>query len=308
MVAGSNPAAVTFFTNIFIKFLLFNIYIVLVTIAGIIYLLKILVEPIYIFIYNKPLVVHFYLFPQKLSIHHKEIISFYFPFYERLNAKNQKYFDHRVLKFIEVNKFVSREKIDVTFEMKLLIASTSTILTFGMQKYLYTVISTIIVYPSCFYSVTNDDLHIGEFNPKLKTLVFSWEDFYKGIKVDNNNLNLGIHEFSHALLFESQKKMKYGVASSYIFSDYYNEIINDLKNPEFLKSLINTGYFRKYAFVNSVEFIAVILEHFFETPEQFKELFPELFMKVKTMINYNEKIFTQTISSNPQLSALDSWL
>ena len=292
MVAGSNPAAVTIFINIFTKKHLFTIYIILVIIIGIGYLFKILVEPIYIFICNKPLVVHFYLFPKKLNDNHKEIISNHFIFYKRLNPKYQKYFDHRVAKLLESIQFVSRENIEITFEMKLLIASTSTMLTFGMQKYLYTVLNTIIVYPSSFYSTVNGDLHIGEFNPKLKIVVFSWEDFYKGIKIDDDNLNLGVHEFSHVLLFESSQKMKYGTASNYIFSDYYNEIINDLKDPKFLKSLIDSHYFRYYAFVNSVEFIAVILEQFFETPEQFKESFPDLFQKVKKMINYNEKYFT----------------
>ena len=234
------------------------------------------------------MVIHFYLFPKRLNHNHKEILNNHFAFYKRLSPKHQKYFDHRVVRFLENIQFVSRENIEITFEMKLLIASTSTMLTFGMQKYRYTVIHTIIVYPSSFYSTKNGNLHIGEFNPKLKILVFSWEDFYKGIKIDDDNLNLGIHEFSHALLFESLQKSRNTAASNSVFSDYYNEIINDLKNPKLLKSLVDSNYFRDYAFVNSVEFIAVILEHFFENPTQFKELFPELFYKVKKMINYKE--------------------
>ena len=257
-----------------------------VTVIGCLF--KILLEPIYILICNKPLLVHFHLFPKKLSAHQKEIISDHFSFYKRLSSKNKNYFDHRVVKFIERIQFVSRENIEITNEMKLLIASTSTMLTFGMQKYLYTVIRTIVVYPSCFYSTTNEKYHIGEFNPKLKIIVFSWEDFYKGIQIKDDNLNLGIHEFSHALLFESSKKMRFGSNSNYIFSDYCKEILNDLSQPELLKSLIDSSYFRNYAFVNSVEFIAVILEQFFETPEKFKELFPALFHKVKLMINYKE--------------------
>lgn len=251
---------------------------------------KILIEPIYVFIFNKPFAVHFYLFTKNLSKSQKEILSNHFTFYKKLQPKYQKYFDHRVVRLINDLNFISRENIEITSEMKLLISATSTILTFGMQKYLYSGIRNIVIYPSSFLS--NGNLHLGEYNPKLKTLVFSWQDFYAGIKIENNNLNLGIHEFSHALLFESTQKIKFNATSSnYIFSDYYNEIIKDLKTPEFLKSLQDSNYFRDYAFVNSVEFIAVILEHFFETPGQFKQLFPELFSKVKTMINYNEKYF-----------------
>ena len=159
-----------------------NYIFILLLVIGTVYLFKILVEPIYIFIFGKPLVVHFYFFPKKLSDNHKKIVSNHFIFYKRLSPKYQKYFDHRVVKLLESIQFVSRENIEITFEMKLLIASTSTMLTFGMQKYLYAVIRAIIIYPSSFYSTTNRNLHIGEFNPKLKILVFSWEDFYKGIK------------------------------------------------------------------------------------------------------------------------------
>ena len=105
-----------------------------VTVTG--FLFKILLEPIYILICNKPLLVHFYLFPKKLSAPQKEIISEHFSFYKRLSSKDKNYFDHRVVKFIESIQFVSRENIEITNEMKLLIASTSTMLTFGMQKFI----------------------------------------------------------------------------------------------------------------------------------------------------------------------------
>jgi Mlc titration factor MtfA (ptsG expression regulator) len=59
-----------------------------------------------------------------------------------------------------------------------------------------------------------------------------------------------------------------------------------LKKPEILQSYIESSYFRDYAYLNSVEFIAVILEHFFETPSEFEARFPELYGKVKKMINF----------------------
>ena len=126
----------------FFYFFMDNYIYILFLAIGIVYLFKMLVEPIYVFIYKKPLVIHFYLFPKKLSPNHKEIISNHFTFYKRLSPKKQKYFDHRVVKFIDSIQFVSRENIEITFDMKLLIASSSTMLTFGMQKYLYTVIHT----------------------------------------------------------------------------------------------------------------------------------------------------------------------
>jgi Mlc titration factor MtfA (ptsG expression regulator) len=48
------------------------------------------------------------------------------------------------------------------------------------------------------------------------------------------------------------------------------------------------NYFRLYAYTNQYEFIAVILEYFFETPREFKQKLPELYGMVKKMINFKE--------------------
>lgn len=51
---------------------------------------------------------------------------------------------------------------------------------------------------------------------------------------------------------------------------------------------MQSNFFRAYAFENQYEFVAVLLEHFFESPSEFKLQFPEIYIKVKLMINYNE--------------------
>jgi Mlc titration factor MtfA (ptsG expression regulator) len=75
-----------------------------------------------------------------------------------------------------------------------------------------------------------------------------------------------------------------------LFSAAYDEIMLQVKRPANYKRLIESNYFRIYAYTNEFEFIAVILEHFFETPKEFKAEFPELYEKVKVMINFNELI------------------
>ncbi|MNE98397.1 Protein MtfA [compost metagenome] len=50
--------------------------------------------------------------------------------------------------------------------------------------------------------------------------------------------------------------------------------------------LISKEYFRAYAYENQFEFLAVVLEHFFESPEIFQKEFPELYERVRRMINF----------------------
>lgn len=246
---------------------------------------NVVIEPIYAFVFRKPMYVHFYPFPNKLSLKQLNILHTQFEFYKKLPAKDKNYFEHRVAVFLKKYPFYGKEGLEITEEIRVLIAATAIMLTFGMRNYLFTVIDKIIVFPDVYYSTMNDEYHKGEFNPRMKAIVFSWKHFQEGFEISNDNLNLGLHEFSHVLHFEGLKKND---TSATIFAVTYNEIIEQVKYPPNYKKLIESDYFRIYAYTNQFEFIAVILEHFFETPAQFKSEFPQLYEKVKVMINFSE--------------------
>lgn len=244
------------------------------------------VEQGYIAFFNRPLYIHFYPFPKKLKRAQRKILRQQFTFYKKLTVKDKVYFEYRVAEFIDEYDFIGKEGLVVTDEMKVLIASTSTMLTFGMKHYLYDVFERIIIYPGEYYSTINDEYHKGEFNPMVKAIAFSWKDFQEGYSIDNDNHNLGLHEFVHALNFQA---MKSNNSSMTIFSDMFKEILQDIHHPPNAKRLVESNYFRIYAYTNKYEFLAVVLEHFFETPQQFKREFPELFHKVELMINFKER-------------------
>lgn len=244
-----------------------------------------LIEMGYVLKYKKPLYNHFYFHLKKLNNNQKAILNSRFSFYKRLTNKEQIYFEHRVVSFIKDKDFIEREGIKITDEIKVLIASTAVMLTFGFRDFYIGFISKIVVYPNKFYSNTNNVYHKGEFNPRLKTLVLSWEDFILGFDNEKDNLNLGIHEFTHAIHINSLKE---GDVSSTIFSDSFKELSELLSKNETLRNeLIASNYFRKYAFTNQFEFLAVAIENFIETPKDFKNEFPEVYFKIRQMLNFN---------------------
>lgn len=246
---------------------------------------NVIVEPVYAFFFRKPIYVHFYPFPSKLTLAQLHVLHNEFDFYKKLSPKQKVYFEHRVATFINKYTFYGKEGLQITDQMKVLIAATAVMLTFGMRNYLFTIINKIIIYPDVYYSNMNKAYHKGEFNPRMEAVVFSWKDFLEGYEISNDNLNLGLHEFSHVMHFQGLKNTD---TSATIFATAYQEIIEQVKRPMNYKRLIDSNYFRIYAYTNEFEFIAVILEHFFETPSRFKNEFPELFEKVKEMINYTE--------------------
>lgn len=245
-----------------------------------------LLELVYAYFCKKPFYVHLYLFPKRLTNEQLFVLQTQFPFYQKLTPRYQAYFEHRVRRFILKYRFIGQQGQPITDEVKVLIAATSVMLTFGMRNYLYTVFTKIVVFPSKYYSAATQAYHIGEFNPALKTIAFSWEDFVAGYQDAHDNRNLGLHEFSHALHFQCAKSHH---VSAILFEKMFVKILQELKNPEYSEQLRESGYFRAYAFENRYEFLAVLLEHFFETPETFRNHFPVLYDHIQKMINFRDR-------------------
>ncbi len=234
---------------------------------------------------KKPLFIHKYLFLRKLTQKQQFILRQRFSFYNKLTRQQQRYFEHRLALFINDKDFIAREGFVITDEVKVLISATAVMLTFGFRNFYIGLIDKIFIYPDAFFSNVNRKYHKGEFNPGLRAIVLSWEDFEEGFNINNDNLNLGIHEFVHAIHLNSIKEHD---VSSNIFQDSFKELTNLLSNDEQMKKkLTNSKYFRKYAYTNQYEFIAVIIENFIETPQEFRSQFPEIYSKVKQMLNFD---------------------
>lgn len=241
-----------------------------------------ILEHNYGLLFNKPFFVHLYFKNSQLSENQLFILRNEFSFYHSLSDKSKKHFEHRIVKFIENYEFIGKENFEITDQVKVLIASTSVMLTFGMRNYLYENINKIIVYPTEYYSTMNDAYHKGEFNPRMQAVVFSWEDFILGFDIANDNLNLGIHEFTHVLHFNS---LKSDAASATIFVRMFKKIAEEIHHEPNKDRLLNSNHFRAYAYTNQFEFLAVIIEHFFESPVEFRQEFPELYRNVGLMLN-----------------------
>lgn len=159
---------------------------------------------------------HFCSFFRKRDNHQKSILRSSFPFYNKLSDKHKSYFEHRVTSFIKDKDFIARGASIITEEMRILISATAVMLTFWFRDFYIGLISKIVIYPKEFYSKSSNAYHKGEFNPKFKALVLLWEDFEKGFEDGKDNLNLGIHDFTHAIHLNSIKERD---VSSTIFSD-----------------------------------------------------------------------------------------
>lgn len=201
----------------------------------------------------------------------EHILQKEFSYYRSLSYSDRKIFISRVKKFVNSKSFEGRKELIVTDEMKILIAATAIQLTFGFPRYYnYDYFDRIILYPEKYYSAHTGKMHTGEMNTG-GILVFSWKDFYDGIKTDNDSRNVGIHEFAHALDYIDkahlgvEKYFAYTIEKIKSFGKYYKHC-----SPEKL-------FFKSYAITNEMEFFAVGAEYFFESPNELRSLIPDLY-------------------------------
>ena len=232
--------------------------------------------------YDRPLFRH-YLVYKNVSKVQEEILETEFQFYKLLSKKHKRQFRHRVATFIADKEFVGRENLEVTDRMKTLIASVGCMLSFGRKNYEYSLINYVLIYPEEFYSTMNDHHHKGEFNPREKALVLSWKDFESGYRITDDNLNLGIHEFMHAMQLEARQSRDLDAAR---FTKQFQNILKRLTHQEVKDKLDETRYFREYAFTNQYEFMAVLAEYFIESPTDFKDHFPQLYDHTQKLLNF----------------------
>jgi Mlc titration factor MtfA (ptsG expression regulator) len=242
-----------------------------------------LFDDISIYLFNKPLYIHLYFRPKKIAPDKEFILRQKFHFYNNLTEQEKAYFHHRVACFLEKYQFIPRDGFTITEEVKTLVAATYVMLTFGIRRYLTDSFDKVIIYPGEYLSSQSQEYYKGEFNPRMKAVVFSWKDFIEGYEISNDNLNLGIHEFSHVIHCHS---MNNNDASSLAFKKYYTQLYKEVNYEPNREKLISSDYFRIYAYTNPYEFVSVIIEHYFETPLEFQSKFPELYINVSRMLNH----------------------
>ena len=113
-------------------------------------------------------------------------------------------------------------------------------------------------------------------------MCFSWKAFLEGNADPHDKINLGLHEFAHALRFNGIR----GDETDYFFENYFLRWLSCAMNEYHkLKNDSANSIFRKYGSVNINEFFSVAVETFFELPMEFKAYSPELYKHTSILLN-----------------------
>ncbi|OFY83722.1 MAG: hypothetical protein A3F72_21055 [Bacteroidetes bacterium RIFCSPLOWO2_12_FULL_35_15] len=210
---------------------------------------------------------------------HKELEHSYL-YYQNLNPILKQRFVERSAFFIAQKKFVARQGLDLTNRIRIIISACAIQVTFGLDSYTLDNFEYVVIYPDIYESPLTHQMHRGETNLN-GFICLSWKHILVGIENPSDNYNLGLHEWTHALRFNSINYEE----TDYFFDGYINKWVAgamfefaNLKNGK-------QSIFRRYGASNIHEFLSVCTEHFFESPDEFKLNAPDLFDQMCILFN-----------------------
>jgi Mlc titration factor MtfA (ptsG expression regulator) len=234
-----------------------------------------------------------------ISLNHSVLDEFYriyFGYYNTLDADVKTLFTRRVLEFISEKTIVGAEGFDVNNKVKAIVAACAVQLTLGLETWRLDYFEEIVIHPSDFDNKATGLKFSGETNLG-GVIKLSWKKFIAGYKVTTDNLNLGLHEFTHALRFSGTE----GRDQDYFVENYFNnwlasayEAFYDIKNG-------NNTIFRKYGGTNITEFVSVCIEHYFESPQEIKDRYPLLYYSTAILLNQQTVNSKTTIGIKQQM-------
>lgn len=204
----------------------------------------------------------------------------YFQYYTTLEPVFKNRFVERCLYFIESKAIIGAEGFKVNNKVRAIVSASAVQLTMGLDIWDYDYFMEIIIHPQKFMHKPTQQHFKGETNLN-GYIKLSWLSFINGYKNTTDNVNLGIHEFSHALRFNSIRGNEQDYYTKYFFTMWLGTAYEAYYH-------IKQGHqtiFREYGGANINEFISVCFEHYFESPQQIKEAYPHLYYNTAILLN-----------------------
>lgn len=204
-------------------------------------------------------------------------------YYKNLDSENKKKFIKRTLYFITNTEYLGYEGVQITNELKVLIAASAIQLTFGLQICVSQKIKKIRLYPNAMYIRSHNSYVKGFFHPH-GIIQLSVKHFYEGHSNQTDGVHLGLHEMAHALEFLLFKKGPF----TFLFQDLVTQWIRATKeSSDYNYDTNEHSFIRKYGITNTHEFFAVSVENFFERPQEFASKLPMIYKHLCFILNQN---------------------
>lgn len=214
------------------------------------------------------------------------------PFYAALSSEEKGRFEYKVQEFL-LNCRITGIETSVDTTDKILVASSAVIPIFSFDKWRYSDLHEVLLYPSLFnekFETDGADRSIAGMvgNGYMEgKMILSRPALRHGFRNESDKKNTAIHEFVH-LIDKSDGSID-GIPSLLLEKQYSIPWI-DLINKKIEEIYEGRSDINPYGGTNRVEFFSVASEYFFERPKLLERKHPALYELL-------ESIFKQDMAS-----------
>jgi Mlc titration factor MtfA (ptsG expression regulator) len=198
--------------------------------------------------------------------------------------------------FIAEKTFIGCAGVQVTEEMRVVIAAQACLLVLNRSMQHYDHVRQILVYPSSFLvqRTVTDDIGVQSHQRQALSgeswtqgqVILSWQDTLEGAAVADDGCNVVLHEFAHQL--DQENGAAQGAPLPAAGDTQYN--------PERWKQVLSQAYghlqdqvqcgeqglLNHYGAQSPAEFFAVVTEVFFEQGAEMAERYPALYQELRS--------------------------
>ncbi|MET0636458.1 MAG: zinc-dependent peptidase [Chitinophagaceae bacterium] len=207
------------------------------------------------------------------------IIGSVFTYFNDLPPELKRKFIKRAYQFRKLKKF-HYIGVEHSEDTAILVSSSAVQVTFGLKNYQLAFFKDIYILADAYHMDNDNELYVGHVAPD--GIYLSWKHFLYGYSYKNDNVNVAVHEMSHALLYNNYFA-QFGGDSNFRLN--YEKF--SLTTGPILADVITNrrSYLRNYAFTNMHEFWAVSVEAFFENPVGLRQNMPDLYDSLCKVLN-----------------------
>lgn len=231
---------------------------------------------------------------QPFPLEWQNIIENALPFYDdALSANDRSQLQGHIQVFLAEKQFIGCNELNVTIEMKLVIAAVSCLLLMNRQTRYFSQLKSILVYPSHYttqqtrwvspYVVEETKVaRLGESWTRGQ-VVLSWAQIIWDMNHWHDGHNIILHEFAHQLDAEDHTAAGVPVLPSQAAYDQWAQVMK--MAYEQLCETVQQGrqsVIDSYGATNPAEFFSVVTETFFERPQLLRHHYSDVY----TLLQY----------------------
>ncbi|WP_145422436.1 zinc-dependent peptidase [Planctomycetes bacterium K23_9] len=206
-------------------------------------------------------------------------------FFAALDETRRERFRSMVKVFLDETP-ITGVRTEVDDQTRVLVAASAIIPVFGFDDWEYSRLGEVLIYLGRFDSEYQTDgsadrntLGMIGVSHLSGVMILSKPDLIAGFSIDSDKRNVGIHEFAH--LVDQADGAVDGLPAG-IPADVVNPWISWV-GQELESESAGGHHIDDYAYTNRAEYLAVLTEYFFESPELLKQKNPAMYAMLKKM-------------------------